>query len=81
MSTQQRELYSSSNGDSWYLCREPSGRIMVSHEPNVSSGGKSSLIEVGTFLAKGNNGPEHEALRQLIGELVDGDHESGNTIR
>ena len=43
---------------------------MVAHEPNVSSGGKASQIEVRDFLAKGNQGPEHQALLQLIGELV-----------
>ena len=44
---------------------------MVFHEPNLSSGGKSSQVEIETFLAKGNKGPEHQALLQLIGELVD----------
>jgi hypothetical protein len=81
MSIQRRELYSSSNGDSWYLCREPGGSVMISHEPNISSGGKSSFIEIGKFLAQGNNGPEHEALRRLIGELVDGANEPEKTIR
>ena len=71
MSTQRRKLYTSPNGDSWYLCRERSGSIVVAHEPNLSSGGRSSQVELGTFLAKGNKGPEHQALLQLIGELVD----------
>jgi hypothetical protein len=74
MSTQRRKLYSSSNGDAWYLCRDRSGQIVVSHEPNLASGGKSSQIDIGTFLNKGNKGPEHQALLQLIGELVDPDH-------
>lgn len=71
MTTQRRQLYASSNGDVWYLCRARSGQIVVSHEPNPASGGKSSQIPVGTFLAEENNGPEHQALLQLIGELVD----------
>jgi hypothetical protein len=71
MTTQRRELYTSSNGDSWYLCRDRAGRIVVSHEPNLPSGEKSSQVELATFLAKGNRGPEHQALLQLIGELVD----------
>jgi hypothetical protein len=45
----------------------------VSHEPNQASGGKSSQIDLGTFLAKGNRGPEHQSLRELIGELADPD--------
>ena len=44
---------------------------MVSHEPNASSGGKVSQIELSDFLAKQNQGPEHQALHQLIAELVD----------
>ena len=57
MSTQRRELYTSSNGDSWYLCRDRAGRIVVSHEPNVSSGGKPSHVEIVAYLATGKQGP------------------------
>ena len=74
MTTQRRRLYTSSNGDKWFLCRERSGGVVVSHEPNVSSGGKASQIELSDFLAKQNQGPEHQALRQLIAELVDPAH-------
>jgi hypothetical protein len=69
--TQWRMLYESSNGDGWYLCRSRSGQVIVSHEPNSSSGGKASQIEIRDFLAKKNQGPEHQALIELIGELVD----------
>jgi len=72
MATQRRLLYSSFNGDTWYLCRERGGQIVVSHEPHT--GGKSSQVEIGAFLIKGNKGPEHQALLQLIGELVDPAH-------
>jgi hypothetical protein len=74
MSTQRRKFYGSSNGDSWYLCRARDGQIVVSHEPSIPSGGKSSQMEIGTFLATGNKGPEHQALLQLIAELVDPAH-------
>jgi hypothetical protein len=74
MTTQRRQLYESSNGDSWYLCRGRGGKLVVLHEPNRASGGTPSQIDVGTFLTEGNNGPEHQALRQLIGELVDPEH-------
>jgi hypothetical protein len=67
-----RVLYESANGDVWRLVRDPqSGVAKVEHEPNASSGGHTSLIEVGRFLRAGANGPEHQALLQLIGTLVD----------
>jgi hypothetical protein len=70
MNIQQRELYSSPNGDVWYLCREPDGRPVVSHRPSAPSGGKSSKIELGAFLGNGRQGPEQQALLQLIAELA-----------
>lgn len=69
----RRELYRSSNGDAWFLARESDGRVFVVHEPNAPSGGRVSQIELGVFLREGANGPEHQALRHLIGTLVD-DH-------
>lgn len=74
MTTQRRRLYNSSNGDKWYLCRERSGVVVVSHEPSEESGGETSQVDLAEFLAKENQGPEHEALRQLIAELVDPAH-------
>ena len=71
MTTDRRKVYTSSSGDSWYLCRGRDGSLVVSHEPNTPSGRKSSQMDLSTFLAKGNEGPEHQALRQLIGELVE----------
>jgi hypothetical protein len=66
-----RILYESANGDVWWLVRDPqSGVAMVEHKPNASSGGRTSLIEIGKFLRAGANGPEHQALLQLIGTLV-----------
>jgi hypothetical protein len=44
MAIQGRKLYASSSGDSWYLCRGRNGEVLVSHEPNVASGGKEQLI-------------------------------------
>jgi len=66
-----RVLYESANGDVWWLVRHPqSGVPIVEHEPNVSSGGRTSRTEIGQFLRAGANGPEHQALLQLIGTLV-----------
>jgi hypothetical protein len=64
MSTNQRKIYVSENGDRWWLCEE------VLHEANLSSGGKSTKIEIGDFLGTGKTGPEHQSLLRLIGELA-----------
>ena len=66
-----RELYRSANGDAWYLCRDASHGVYVKHAPNVPSGGIVSKMDIGIFLARGAQGPEHQALLQLIGTLVD----------
>jgi hypothetical protein len=73
MSYQKRELYRSPpNGDRWLLVREAgSDRVFIEHEPNVSSGGRTSHIELGDFLMHGARGPEHQALLRLIATLVD----------
>jgi hypothetical protein len=68
--TKARKLYSSPNGDRWYLLRDASGEIFVRHEANVESGGTVSHIEIGDFLSAGR-GPEHQELLRLIGTLLD----------
>jgi hypothetical protein len=70
VSSERREFYRASNGDSWHLCRDANHVAVVVHEPNEASGGQSSVIELSTFLRPGNQGPEHQALRALIGTLV-----------
>jgi hypothetical protein len=71
LSLETRQLYASPNGDRWYLARYPeSGRVFVQHVPNVPSGGQPSNIELGDFLSRGGNAPEHQALVRLIGTLV-----------
>ena len=69
MPSERREFYHASNGDSWHLCREAL-HVAVVHEPNEASGGRPSVIELSTFLKPDNQGPEHQALRALIGTLV-----------
>ena len=71
MAIPTRPIHTSSSGDSWYLCRTGDGEVAVVHEPSEASGGKPSRVDLGTFLAKENRGPEHQSLRKLIGELVD----------
>jgi hypothetical protein len=71
MRHEDRELYTSPNGDRWLLVREPrSERVLVRHEPNLPSGGKASLVEIGEFLRR-VHGPEQQALLRLIGSLVE----------
>ena len=67
----QIEIYTSSDGDTWCLCRNESGHVYVVHEPSEASGGKGSAIGLGEFLSQPNVGPQHEALLRMIGGLVD----------
>lgn len=76
---QTRELYSSPNGDRWLLCRE-GDRVFVRHEPNASSGGRVSDVEIGAFLSRGPHNPEHQALLRLIAAAV-GDDSDGVSDR
>ena len=68
--TKARKLYTSPNGDRWYLIRDASGEVFVRHEANLASGGNIAHIEVGAFLSSGR-GPEHQELLRLIGTLLD----------
>ena len=65
-----RKLYSSPNGDRWYLIRDESGDVFIRHEANVASGGHVAHIPIGDFLSNGR-GPEHQELLRLIGTLVE----------
>ena len=71
MSDGQREIYHSENGDKWLLCRAADNCVYIEHRANLSSGGKVTPIEIGTFLGPGKSGPEHQALLRLIASLVD----------
>jgi hypothetical protein len=74
MAVEMRELYSSPNGDRWYLARDVDvGQVFIRHEPNLPSGGRAAHIEVGAFLRRGGQGPEHRELLRLIGTLVEQD--------
>ena len=65
-----RKLYSSSNGDRWYLVSEPAGGVFVRHEANLASGGHVTHLEIGDFLSIGH-GPEQQELLRLIGTLAE----------
>jgi hypothetical protein len=71
MSVQKRELYSSSNGDKWFLSGDPAtGTVFVRHEANVSSGGHVTEMDIATFLSSGQRNPGHQALLKLLGTLL-----------
>jgi hypothetical protein len=65
-----RKLYSSPDGDRWYLIRESSGDVFVRHEANVASGGHVEHIGIGDFLSR-EQGPEQQEFLRLIGTLVE----------
>ena len=57
MAVEMRELYSSPNGDRWYLARDLDlGQVFIRHEPNLPSGGEAAQIEIGAFLGRGSIG-------------------------
>lgn len=73
MTDERRELYSSPNGDRWFLCRDSAaGRVFIRHEANVPSGGHVTDVDIDAFLSGGRRNPEHQALLHLIGTLVEG---------
>ena len=65
------DIYRSSSDDLWQLIRQAStGRILVRHTPNASSGGVMSEVSVEEFLAINGSGPEHGALRLLLEKVT-----------
>ncbi len=64
---QAKPFYRSSNGDRWLLIPNPaSSQPLVRHEPNRSSGGSTSDIDIDDFLLRDGQGPQHTALRALL---------------
>jgi hypothetical protein len=61
-------FYASSNGDCWYLARDADHqKMLVRHQPNRASGGRSTFIDIDAFLTEGPS-PQQEALRRVLGE-------------
>jgi hypothetical protein len=61
------DFYRSSNGDRWQLIRDTdSGRSFVRHEPNLSSGGRTTDTDVDEFLNRTGSSPQNLALRTLL---------------
>ena len=64
-------IYVSSNGDVWELVREARpDQCMVRHTPTPSSGGQPNSMTIEQFLAVNSSGPEHAALRVLLGDYA-----------
>ena len=70
MSEKTRLLYTSTNGDRWFLVRSETGHALIRHYANQPSGGNVQELEVGEFLTRDPNGPEHQELLRLIGTLA-----------
>jgi hypothetical protein len=67
MAITMEDFYRSSNGDRWQLVRDTaSGRSFVRHEPNPSSGGRTTATDVDEFLNRTGTSPEYLALRLLL---------------
>jgi len=66
-------IYTSENGDRWLLVRTfGADRAFVRHEANPASGGRVTELEIDEFLGTGRTGPEHVALRSLLGRAGGG---------
>lgn len=67
MAVLSEDVYGSENGDSWRLIRDDaSGRILVRHEANPSSGGHVTDLDGEAFLSRGGSGPEYGAVRAFL---------------
>ena len=61
------DFYRSSNGDRWQLIRDTgSGRSFVRHEPNLSSGGRTTDTDVEELLNRTGSSPENLALQAIL---------------
>jgi len=67
MAITTEDFYRSSNGDRWQLIRDTaSGCSFVRHEPNLSSGGRTTDTDVAEFLDRTGTSPQNLALRALL---------------
>jgi hypothetical protein len=67
-----KELYTSANGDVWYIARNrQTGRVFVRHQANVNSGGQTTDTDVKEFLKRPGEPPEKQALARMAGRYFD----------
>jgi hypothetical protein len=63
MSLEARELYSSPNGDRWYLVRDPGAeQVFIMHEPMLHRGAKQVVSKSESFSVE-------EAMAPSIGSF------------
>jgi len=78
MAVSEENIYKSENGDSWRLFRDTaSGRALVRHKANPSSGGLVTDMDGEEFLSRGGSGPEYAALRALLERPTNACHQNG----
>jgi hypothetical protein len=78
MQINSREIYSSSNGDKWFLRHEVGAeRLYIKHVANPAAGGHQTDYELHEFLDGPKGAPERQALLRLIGTLADQESERG----
>lgn len=68
-------IHAGTNDDWWFLCHsgDPAD-VFVFHEPNQSSGGRPSRIELSNFLLKRTGSPEQRTFIVMIGSLIETAH-------
>jgi hypothetical protein len=67
MTDTRQRIYSSQNGDRWWLIwDDATGRKVVRHEANQSSGGHCTDTDAEEFLRQAGSGPEYAALRLML---------------
>jgi len=64
------QIYSSSNGDKWFLCAGEHGVPVVRHVPNAASARAISDQAIAQFLGADHPGPQHDALLDLVAGLI-----------
>jgi len=69
MSASTQTLYSSSNGDTWFLETSDVGPCFVLHQANAAAGGTKTRLPVKEFLERAGAGPEREAVIRMMAEF------------
>jgi hypothetical protein len=72
LNIETKELYTSANGDVWYIARDTqTGRVFVRHRANAKSGGHTTDTDVKEFLKRPGEPPEKQALVRMAGHYFD----------
>jgi hypothetical protein len=72
LNIETKELYTSANGDVWYIARDSqTGRVFVRHQANARSGAHTTDTDVREFLERPGESPEKQALVRMGGRYFD----------